>query len=114
MPGLALSRSGSTLATGPAAGPQRVAYRLREHAVERFLWESVDAAPRDDPPPTSLLAGVDSLSFRFMEPASSEWLVQWGLPGQAVDKVPAAVEMTLVLASGERIVRLFDLPRTLP
>lgn len=114
MPGLALSRAGSTLAASASAGPQRVAYRLREGSVERFLWESVDAAPRDDPQPTPLLGGVANLSFRFLDPASSEWHAGWGLPGHAVDKVPAAVEMTLVLAGGERIVRLFDLPRSLP
>jgi hypothetical protein len=49
-----------------------------------------------------------------MDPVNSEWHASWGLPGHAVDKVPAAVEMTLELAGGERIVRLFDLPRTLP
>ena len=114
MPGLALSRSGSALAVNASAGPQRVAYRLREGAIERFLWESVDAAPRDDPAPTMLLANVASLGFRFMDPTTSEWHTSFGLPGYAVDKVPAAVEMTLELASGERIVRLFDLPRSLP
>lgn len=114
MPGLSLSRSGSSLAVNAAAGPQRVAYRLREGSIERFLWESVDAAPRDDPAPTPLLAEVGSLGFRFLDPRNSEWQASWGLPGHAVDMVPAAVEMTLELASGERIVRLFDLPRTLP
>ena len=114
MPGLALSRSGSALAATASAGPQRVAYRLRDGSIERFVWESVDAAPRDEPAPTTLLAGVGALNFRFMDPANSEWHTSWGLPGYAVDKVPAAIEMTLELASGERIVRLFDLPRSLP
>jgi general secretion pathway protein J len=111
MPGLSLSRSGSALATNASAGPQRVAYRLHEGRVERFLWESVDAAPRDDPAPVELLGDVTSLAFRFMDPRNSEWQVSWGPPGYAQEPVPAAVEMTLVLASGERIVRLFDLPR---
>jgi general secretion pathway protein J len=114
MPGLALSRSGSVLAVNASAGPQRVAYRLREGSIERFLWESVDAAPRDEPVPTPLLADVGALSFRFLDPANSEWQASWGLPGHAIDRVPAAIEMTLVLAGGERIVRLIDLPRTLP
>ena len=114
MPGLALSRSGSVLATNASAGPQRVAYRLREGVVERFLWEGVDAAPRDEPTPTALLADVTSLAFRFMDPRNSEWQTNWGLPGYAEEKVPAAVEMTVVLAGGERIVRLFDLPRGAP
>jgi general secretion pathway protein J len=112
MPGLALSRSGSTLAASVAAGPQRVAYRLREGRVERMLWESVDAAPRDEPEGTPLLADVSTLGFRFLDPRSSEWQSAWNPPGQANENFPAAVEMTLVLTSGERIVRLFDLPRS--
>jgi general secretion pathway protein J len=111
MPGLALSRSGSALAANSSAGPQRVAYRLREGRIERFLWESVDAAPRDEPAPVALLGDVATLAFRFMDPRNSEWQVSWGPPGYDAEPVPAAVEMTLVLASGERIVRLFDLPR---
>ena len=111
-PGIALSRSGSMLAANASAGPQRVAYRVREGRVERLLWESVDAAPRDEPSGTPLLAEVSTLAFRFLDPRNSEWQAAWNLPGQANENFPAAVEMTLVLASGERIVRLFDLPRT--
>lgn len=111
-PGLALSRSGSMLSVGPSAGPQRVAYRLREGRIERLLWESVDAAPRDEPPATPLLADVSTLGFRFLDSRTSEWQGAWNLPGQANESFPAAVEMTLGLASGERIVRLFDLPRS--
>jgi type II secretion system protein J len=109
MPGLALSRSGSALSGNASAGPQRVAYRLREGRIERFVWESVDAAPRDEARPVTLLADVAALSFRFMDSRNSEWQVSWGPPGYSAESVPAAVEMTLVLASGERIVRLFDL-----
>jgi general secretion pathway protein J len=111
-PGVALSRSGSTLAANASAGPQRVAYRLREGRIERLLWESVDAAPRDEPAGTPLLSDVSALGFRFLDPRNSEWQSAWNLPGQANENFPAAVEMTLVLAGGERIVRLFDLPRS--
>src|SRR5258706_4464270 len=51
MPGLALSRSGSALDSDSSARPPRVAYRLRADRIERFVWESVDAAPRDEPAP---------------------------------------------------------------
>jgi general secretion pathway protein J len=113
-PGLAITRSGNMLAGNVSAAPQRVAYRLREGRIERLAWAGVDAAPRDEPQPTPVLAGVGSLAFRFMDPKSSEWRPDWGLPGNAAAALPAAVEMTLVLASGERIVRLFDLPRPAP
>jgi general secretion pathway protein J len=109
--GLALTRSGNMLAGNASSAPQRVAYRLREGRIERLVWGGVDAAPRDEPAATPVLAEVAALSFRFMDPKSSEWRPDWGLPGNAAAGLPAAVEMTLVLGSGERIVRLFDLPR---
>ena len=109
--GLALTRSGNMLAGNASAAPQRVAYRLREGRVERLAWAGVDAAPRDEPAGTPVLSDVGNLAFRFMDPKSAEWRGDWGLPGNAAATLPAAVEMTLVLASGERIVRLFDLPR---
>ena len=109
--GLALTRSGNMLAGNASAAPQRIAYRLREGRVERLAWGGVDAAPRDEPAGIPVLAEAASLAFRFLDPKTSEWRADWGLPGNAAASLPAAVEMTLVLASGERIVRLFDLPR---
>ena len=112
--GLTLTRSGNMLAGNASAAPQRVGYRLRDGRVERLAWAGVDAAPREEAMPTPVLAEAAALSFRFMDPKGSEWRADWGLPGNAAAPLPAAVEMTLVLASGERIVRLFDLPRAAP
>ena len=69
----------------------------------------MDVAPREEPVAISVLSPVRALSFRFLDPASGEWRTAWGLPG-ASQPLPAAVEMTVQLASGERIVRLMDLP----
>jgi len=107
--GLALTRSGSPLQENALAAPQRVAYRLRDDRVERLTWAGVDAAPREEPTAVTVLAPVRGLSFRFMDPRSGEWRPDW--PGASV-LPPAAVEVTVELASGERIVRLVDLPRT--
>jgi len=108
--GLALTRSGSPIVENLLAAPQRVAYRLREGRVERLAWGGVDAAPRDEPAGVAILSQVAALAFRFMDAKSHEWRPSWGLPGNAQEPLPAAVEMTLTLAGGERIVRLFDLP----
>ena len=108
--GLALTRSGSPLQENMLAAPQRVGYRLREATVERLAWGGVDAAPREEPGAVAVLAQVSALGFRFLD-ARGEWRPSWGLPGSADTTLPAAVEVTLQLASGERIVRLVDLPR---
>ena len=108
--GLALTRSGSPLQPNALAAPQRVAYRLRDGRVERLSWAGVDAAPRDEPAPVAVLGPVRALTFRYLDARNGEWRASWGLPG-SIEAPPAAVEMTLELASGERIVRLVDLPR---
>jgi hypothetical protein len=56
-----------------------------------------------------VLSPARSLLFRFMDPRTGDWRDNW--PGGS-ELLPAAVEVTVELASGERIVRLFDLPRT--
>jgi general secretion pathway protein J len=109
--GLALTRLGNALQESTLAAPQRVAYALRDGHVDRLAWASVDASPRDEPTPLTVLTGVRSLTFRFF--TRTDWRTSWGLPGSP-DRIPAAVEMTLALDSGERIVRLIDLPRSLP
>jgi general secretion pathway protein J len=106
--GLALTRSGGALQEGVLAAPQRIAYRLVEGRVERLAWGSTDPSPRDEPSAVAVLANVRALEFRFF--AANEWRTGWGAPGSA-ERLPAAVEMTLTLASGERIVRIIDLPR---
>jgi general secretion pathway protein J len=106
--GLAITRSGSPLQENALAAPQRIAYRLAGTQVQRLAWNSVDAAPRDEPVAVPVLDGVSRLEFRFLAP-TGEWRVAWGLPGSG-EPAPSAVEMTLALASGERIVRLVDLP----
>jgi general secretion pathway protein J len=108
--GLALTRSGSPLQENALAAPQRVAYRLREGTVERLAWTSVDAAPRAEPSAVAVLAPVTALGFRFLD-MRGEWRSTWGLPGNAEAMTPAAIEVTVQLASGEKIVRLVDLPR---
>jgi general secretion pathway protein J len=108
--GLALTRSGNALQESALSAPQRVAWRLQDGRIERLAWAGVDRAPREEPVATTILAPVDALAFRFLDPKNDEWRPTWGLPGTD-EGLPAAVEMTLTLASGERIVRLVDLPR---
>ena len=108
--GIALTRSGSPIYENALAAPQRVGYRLREGAVERLAWAGVDAAPREEPGAVAVLRDVSALGFRFLD-ARGEWRSTWGLPGAAETAPPAAVEVTLQLASGEKIVRLVDLAR---
>ena len=111
--GLALTRAGNALLENSLSAPQRIGWRLRDNTVERLSWSGVDASPREEPVAVTVLANVSALTFRFLDAKSLEWRPSWGLPGTADDTLPAAVEATVTLASGERIVRLVDLPRPL-
>ena len=109
--GLSLTRSGSPLQESALASPQRIAYRLRDGAIERLSWAGVDIAPRDEPATVSVLKRVSAFSVRFLDP-TGEWRPTWGLPLSGETNFPAAVEVTVQLASGEKIVRLVDMPRS--
>jgi general secretion pathway protein J len=107
--GIALTRSGNLLQENALAAPQRIAYRLRDGTIERLTWTSVDYSPREEPAAVRVLGSVSALGFRYLM-ESGEWRSSWGV--NASDKqLPAAVEVTLKLASGETIVRLVDLPK---
>jgi len=106
--GLAVTRSGASLYANALAGPQRVGYRLAEGRVERLAWTAVDAAPRASVAATPVLEDVRALSFRFLD-RSLEWRRDWALP--ATQGTPLAVEMTVEMAGGEKIVRIVEVPR---
>lgn len=110
--GLALTRAGNALLENTLSSPQRVAWRLRDNTMERLSWSGVDASPREQPVAIPVLANVSALAFRFLDPKSLEWRTSWALPGTADETMPAAVEATITLASGERVVRMVDLPRS--
>jgi general secretion pathway protein J len=112
--GLALTRAGNALLENTLSAPQRIGWRLRDNNLERLSWSGVDASPREEPVAVPVLTSVSALAFRFLDPKTLEWRSAWALPGSADESLPAAVEATVTLASGERIVRLVDLPRTLP
>jgi general secretion pathway protein J len=103
--GVALIRSGSVLQENVLAAPQRIAWRLNGNTIERLTWSSVDASPREEPSVVPILTSVSGLELRFLD-TNGEWRRNWnGSP----TPVPAAIEVTLKLASGESIVRLVDM-----
>jgi general secretion pathway protein J len=106
--GLALTRSGATLYANELAGPQRVGYRLAGTRVERLAWPGVDSGPRAVVAVTPLLDDVHALAFRVLD-RNLDWRRDWTQP--ASQGLPLAVEMTLELASAEKIVRVVDIAR---
>lgn len=88
--------------------PFRLAYSLNNRQeIELLMWPSLDLAPGIVPQRYAVLTGVTRLELKYL---SSElaWVDSWP---QVRDQelTPRAVEVRLVLTSGEEIVRVFGL-----
>jgi general secretion pathway protein J len=87
---------------------RRLAYRLNDQQeIELWLWPGLDVAPNVLPARYPVLAGVTKFELQYLN-ASLAWVTAW--PVAALDPaIPRAVQVRIVLASGEEIVRVFAL-----
>ena len=87
---------------------RRLAYRLNDQQeIELWLWPGLDVAPSLAPMRYPVLAGVTKFELRYLN-AGLAWVAAW--PTAALDQpIPRAVQVLIVLASGEQIVRVFAL-----
>lgn len=86
--------------------PQRIGYRLEQGMVVMLRWPALDQPPRIKPVRYPVLEGVREFRLRYLD-NSGIWQPQWQYPDPG--KLPVAAEVTLTLASGEEITRLFAL-----
>lgn len=89
-------------------GAARIGYRYNQNTIEELIWPSLDQAPREQPSIYPLLRGVREFSLRYLS-AANQWVDSWPLPGQ-IGGLPKALEVTVLLDSGERLTRTFALP----
>lgn len=87
---------------------RRLAYRLNDQQeIELWLWPGLDVAPNLLPARYPVLAGVTKFELQYLN-AGLAWVNAW--PTTALDQpIPRAVQVRIVLASGEEIVRVFAL-----
>ena len=88
--------------------PRRLAYGLNEEQeIELWLWPGLDVAPNASPARYPVLNGVKRFEVEYLS-ARREWVDAW--PASGTDApIPRAVQVRMVLASGEEIVRVFAL-----
>lgn len=104
---LAFTRTGWSGAEGAAADAQRIGYRLRGQQLQLLIWPALDQAPYSEAVAYTVLEPVESMKLRYLDSAGS-WYETWG---SATDpKLPKAVELSLTLASGERLTRFLAIP----
>ncbi len=87
---------------------QRIGYRLNDRQqIELWLWPGLDRAPGVEPARYPVLTGVSQLDLQYLD-SHLAWRDTW--PSSPSDApIPLAVRVTVVLTSGEKIVRLFAL-----
>lgn len=88
--------------------PRRLAYRLNEkQEIELWLWSSLDVTPDALPARYPVLSGVTKFELRYLN-AGLAWVDVW--PTSPLDApIPRAVQLRVVLATGEEVVRVFAL-----
>lgn len=88
--------------------PRRLAYGLNARGdIELWIWPGLDVAPGVQPARYPVLTGVKSFAVQYLAP-NLAWVDAWPAQG-AVGPLPRAVRVTVVLTSGEELVRVFDL-----
>lgn len=88
--------------------PRRMAYQLNgKQQIELWLWPGLDVAPGTLPARYPILDGVSKFELQYLN-AELAWVATW--PASASDApLPRAVQLRIVLASGDEIVRIFGL-----
>lgn len=123
-PAISFTRGGGLDASGAAAPPSRIGYRVRDGALERLAWPALDQATQSVPTVAVVLRGVSKLGLRYRD-AVGTWRSTWPAVAAfggtdaanghvarsgAVDvTLPTGVDVTIQLAGGERIQRLVPL-----
>jgi general secretion pathway protein J len=87
---------------------RRVAYSLNDRQeIELWLWPALDVAPSIVPASYPVLAGVMRFELQYLA-SDLKWVAAW--PASERDlSIPRAVQVRIVIASGEEIVRVFAL-----
>lgn len=102
---IVFTRAGPEFDNEPGSAGQRIAYRVREGALEVVYWPTLDRS-RDESTVYRLVDGV--AGFRVEHYASTgQWMTAWPRFGEA--PLPRAVRVLLTLTSGETLYRLFTL-----
>ena len=109
---LELTRGGWRNPVGVPRGTlQRAAYRLEEEELIRYHWNVLDRTLANEPVEVTMLDGVESIVFRFLQD-NGEWTEQWPpltMPGPlGLRHRPRAVELVLSLTDEGELTRLFE------
>jgi general secretion pathway protein J len=88
--------------------PQRIAYQLNgAQEIELWLWPGAELPVTAPPLRYPVLSGVSSFAVRYLN-ANLDWVAVWPATQDATT-IPPALQLRIVLTSGEEVVRVFAL-----
>jgi general secretion pathway protein J len=87
--------------------PRTVGYRLRGNTLDYVVWPATDLAPGTVPAASGILEDVSELQLRVLGQDGS-WTAAWPAGGQP-NALPRAIEVQILLGTGDRISRIFPL-----
>ena len=88
--------------------PRRIAYQLNEQQeIELWIWSGLDAVSDEVPAHYTVLRGASAFELQYMS-ADLQWVNQWPNATNDAD-IPRAVQLRIVMNSGESILRIFSL-----
>ena len=100
------TRAGSEFTPDPGPAGQRVGYRLRDGVLEIAYWPALDHDSAMRPVVYPLVRDIAAFDLEYLA-RNGTWRERWPMLGE--DDLPRAVRLTLTLADGVRIERLFAL-----
>jgi general secretion pathway protein J len=112
---LILTRTGFATEPGGVAPPQRLGYRLRAGVVELLSWNGLDQGSQTAPRVSALLREITAMELRYLD-RRGQWSLSWprAEASAAMTAIPAGIEVSLTLASGQRVTRLLPTAARLP
>jgi general secretion pathway protein J len=87
------------------SGTQRVGYRLNGQKLQYLSWPVLDRAATSEPQSVTLQDDIRALSIRCLS-RDGRWSERWP-ENAASNELPRAIEVTVTLANGSALVRLF-------
>jgi general secretion pathway protein J len=107
LPTLEFSRAGlRVLSADRETGERRVAYRLKDGALYREMWPTLDRKYDAKPVDDRLLTEVKEFDLRFLN-REGEWLVSWPDERHQEEILPVAIDVTINTQEDGEINRKF-------
>jgi len=106
---LMFSIMGNPEQAGTLMDTRRIGYRLQAGNIETLIWPALDTLPSSKPVAYPVLSQVKRLTLRYMSSQGYTWSDRWPAPNLPDGAIPRAVEIRVILNTGEQLSRIIPL-----